>query len=56
MMASTYESDVVAWENEQAALLRSGNLSAIDIEHIAEEIDGVVKANRVNWPVSWRFF
>lgn len=45
-MASTYETDVVAWANEQAALLRSGNLSALDIEHIAEEIEDVGKSEQ----------
>ena len=45
-MASTYETDVVAWANEQAALLRSGNLSALDIEHIAEEIEDVGKSEK----------
>ena len=45
-MASTYESDVVAWANEQAALLRSGNLSALDIKHIAEEIEDVGKSEQ----------
>ena len=45
-MASTYETDVVAWANEQAALLRSGNLSAIDIEHIAEEIEDVGRSEK----------
>lgn len=45
-MASTYESDVIAWANEQVALLRSGNLSALDIEHIAEEIDDVGKSEQ----------
>ena len=45
-MASTYASDVFAWANEQAALLRSGNLSAIDIEHIAEEIEDVGKSEQ----------
>ncbi len=36
-MGATYENDIVAWANEQAYLLRSGMLSAIDIEHIAIE-------------------
>lgn len=40
-MGTTYETDVVAWANEQAALLRSGQLSAIDVEHLAEEIDAM---------------
>ncbi|MGZ8182877.1 MAG: DUF29 family protein [Methylobacter sp.] len=37
-MTTTYEHDIVAWVQEQAYLLRSGQLSAIGIEHIAEEI------------------
>jgi Domain of unknown function DUF29 len=45
-MGTTYESDVIAWANEQAALLRSGQLSAIDIEHIAEEILDVGKSEQ----------
>jgi Domain of unknown function DUF29 len=45
-MGTTYETDVIAWANEQAALLRSGQLSAIDIEHIAEEILDVGKSEQ----------
>lgn len=45
-MATTYETDIVAWAKEQAYLLRSGNLSAIDIEHIAEEIEDVGKSEQ----------
>ena len=43
-MGTPYEKDVVAWAMEQAALLRSGQLSALDIEHIAEEIEDVGKS------------
>ncbi len=45
-MSTAYEKDVIAWANEQAALLRSGHLSALDIEHIAEEIEDVGKSER----------
>ena len=45
-MATTYENDIVAWAKEQASLLRSGKLSALDIEHIAEEIEDVVKSEQ----------
>ncbi len=45
-MGATYENDIVAWANEQAYLLRSGKLSAIDIEHIAEEIVDVGKSEQ----------
>ena len=44
-MGTPYEKDVVAWAMEQAALLRAGKLSAIDIEHIAEEIEGMAGAS-----------
>jgi hypothetical protein len=36
-----YDRDFYAWANEQAALLRAGNLTAADIEHIAEEIESM---------------
>lgn len=45
-MATAYENDIIAWANEQAYLLRSGLLSAIDIEHIAEEIEDVGKSEQ----------
>jgi hypothetical protein len=45
-MGTPYEKDVVAWANEQAALLRAGKLSAIDIEHIAEEIEDVGRSEK----------
>lgn len=45
-MGTSYEKDVVAWANEQAALLRSGKLAAIDIEHIADEIEDVGKSEQ----------
>ena len=45
-MGTSYEKDVVAWANEQAALLRAGKLSAIDAEHIAEEIEDVGKSEQ----------
>ncbi len=38
---STYDQDVVAWSQEQAHLLRIGQFSALDIEHLAEEIEDV---------------
>ena len=34
-----YDADFHAWTHEQATLLRSGRLSEIDVEHIAEEIE-----------------
>ena len=40
-MDTSYDTDVVAWANEQAALLRAGKLDAIDVLNIAEEIEDV---------------
>jgi hypothetical protein len=45
-MGTAYNADIVAWANEQAAFLRSGQLSVIDIEHIAEEIEDVGKSEQ----------
>jgi hypothetical protein len=45
-MGTPYEKDIVAWAMEQAALLRAGELSAIDVEHIAEEIEDVARNER----------
>lgn len=40
-MTFPYETDLAAWADEQAALLRSGNLAALDAPHLAEEIGAV---------------
>lgn len=45
-MGTSYEEDIVAWSIEQAALLRDGKLSALDIAHIAEEIEDVGKSEQ----------
>jgi len=45
-MTSLYEADFYAWANQQAALLRSGKLSAADIAHIAEEIESIGKSEK----------
>ncbi|ARN81337.1 DUF29 domain-containing protein [Methylocystis bryophila] len=45
-MGSPYEKDFYAWAHEQAALLRGGRLAEADIEHIAEEIESMGKAEK----------
>jgi hypothetical protein len=45
-MGKLYETDIVAWSSEQAELLRSRQWSALDIEHIAEEIEDVGKSEQ----------
>ena len=45
-MNKSYEHDYYGWANEQAALLRAGNLSAADLENIAEEIESMGKGEK----------
>lgn len=45
-MSGLYERDFYAWSNEQAALLRSGNLAAADIANIAEEIESMGRSEK----------
>ena len=45
-MSATYETDVVAWANEQAALIRAGRFDKLDLAHIAEEIEDVGKSEQ----------
>jgi hypothetical protein len=46
MGAGNYEKDVVLWAQQQAALLRSGQFSKLDIEHVADEIEDVGKTEK----------
>jgi hypothetical protein len=43
---SRYEHDVIAWAEEQAALLRTGRFEQLDIEHLADEIEDVGKSEQ----------
>ncbi len=43
---ATYERDFYAWALENAALLRAGRLGAIDVLHLAEEIEGMGASER----------
>ncbi len=45
-LAPDYEHDSIAWANEQARLLRCGQLAALDIEHLAKEIEAVGKTEQ----------
>lgn len=41
-----YEEDFYAWTTHNVKLLREGNLSEIDVEHIAEEIESMGKSEK----------
>lgn len=45
-MTTAYESDIVAWANEQATFIRAGRFDLLDLEHIAEEIEDVGKSEQ----------
>lgn len=42
----SYDRDVILWAQEQAALLRSGDFSQLDIQHLADEIEDVGKSEK----------
>jgi hypothetical protein len=44
--AALYDEDFYAWTIEQARLLRSGALSAIDVPNVAEEIESMGRSDR----------
>ncbi len=41
-----HEQDFYAWTQEQAALLRQGQLDRLDLEHLAEEIETLGRSER----------
>jgi hypothetical protein len=45
-MMTRYETDIVAWANEQAGLIRAKRFDLLDLEHIAEEIEDVGKSEQ----------
>jgi Domain of unknown function DUF29 len=43
---SDYDIDFYAWTQAQAAALRAKDLAALDLDHLAEEIEGVGASDR----------
>ena len=43
---SLYETDYVAWLEEQVAHLRAGRLSALDVQNVADELESLMKSER----------
>ena len=41
-----YDSDLVAWSERNAALLRAGQFSEVDIENVAEEIESLGRSDK----------
>ncbi|UFP97100.1 DUF29 domain-containing protein [Gloeobacter morelensis MG652769] len=45
-MLSAYDQDFHAWATEQAGLVRSGRLTQLDQENVAEELEGLARRDR----------
>ena len=45
-MGTLYDEDVIAWAEQQAALLRAGQWQQLDIDNIAGEIEDVGKSEK----------
>ncbi len=45
-MAAKYETDFYGWVKQQAALLRDGRFSALDVEHLIEEVESMGKSEK----------
>jgi hypothetical protein len=43
---SLYDTDYVAWLDEQVHHLRAGRVAALDLENVAEELEGLMKSER----------
>lgn len=59
-----YDQDFYAWTQEQAALLQTGNVSGLDTEHLAEEVEDMgrsvrreLRSHLVGWlvPLKWTY-
>jgi hypothetical protein len=46
MKASNYETDFYTWTQQQAALLKAGRLSEIDVDNIIEEIETMGRSEK----------
>ncbi|UHD18953.1 DUF29 domain-containing protein [Thiocapsa bogorovii] len=42
----TYDQDLVRWARETAELIRKGSWQAVDVEHLAEELEDLSKSER----------
>jgi Domain of unknown function DUF29 len=45
-MPSLYDTDYVAWLDEQVSHLRATRLSALDVENVAEELESLMRSQR----------
>jgi hypothetical protein len=43
---SLYDTDYVAWLEEQVAHLRAGRVAALDVENVADEVESLIRKER----------
>jgi len=43
---ATYDGDFCAWLEQQAALIRAGRFDLLDVENIAEELEGLSRSDK----------
>jgi hypothetical protein len=48
--SNAYEHDFYAWLKQHATFLREGNINAVDIDNIAEELEGMSRLFHYNRP------
>ncbi|MGL5597360.1 MAG: DUF29 domain-containing protein [Aeromonas sp.] len=53
MSITRYDTDVVAWANEQAAFIRAGRFELMDLVNLAEEIEDVGKSEARELASRW---
>jgi hypothetical protein len=46
MSGTAYDKDVILWSKEQAQFLRAGRFAALDIAHLADEIEDVGRSEK----------
>jgi hypothetical protein len=46
MSANLHDQDFYAWTQQQAGIIRSGNLSDLDLEHLLEEVESMGASER----------
>jgi len=45
-LTKVYEQDFYAWSIQQATLIRSGRWAELDIDHLAEELEGMARSEK----------
>ncbi len=55
MNANLHETDFYAWTRQQLQLLKAGQLSALDVANLIDEVDDMGEASITNLKPGWAF-